>query len=161
MDRLSGKSILVAGGGFIGGELAFRYASEGAQILIGDLNLANAQKIADKITNAKGSALAVQLDGTDEASIEAAVATCCERIGRLDGLHVNFASFADGAPDSGVTDLPLAAYDETMEVNARGYVLCTRHALKALIASGGGSIVYTSSAAAYLSEADTLRLCDE
>jgi Fe-S-cluster-containing dehydrogenase component len=48
-----------------------------------------------------------------------------------------------------VLDLPLDAYDETMRVNARGFYLCTRHALPAIIARGGGCILYTSSAGAY------------
>ena len=43
-------------------------------------------------------------------------------------------------------------YDEVMRVNARGFVLCTRYAIPAMLESGGGSIVYTSSGAAYMGE---------
>lgn len=152
MGRLTGKTVLVAGGGFIGNGLACRYAEEGASVVIGDLRLSAARSIADGIVDRRGKALAVELDGTDEDSIRDALEAACAAFGGLDGLHVNFASFADSAADQGVTDLAMEAYDEAMHVNARGYVLCTRHALPELIRRGGGSIVYTSSAAAYLSE---------
>jgi NAD(P)-dependent dehydrogenase (short-subunit alcohol dehydrogenase family) len=152
MNRLEGKSILVAGGGGIGAELARRYAQEGAGVVLGDLDLDGARGVAEEIERSGGRARAVRLDGADEDSVAAAVALCCEAYGGLDGLHANFASFADGAPDVGALDLRLEDYDETMRVNARGYLLCTRQALRALIARGGGSILYTSSGAAHLGE---------
>ena len=148
MKRLESKAILVAGGGGIGAELARRYAQEGANVVLGDLDLDSARVVTEDIERSGGNARAVRLDGADEDSVAAAVALACELHGGLDGLHANFATFVDGSFDTGVLDLSLAAYDETMRVNARGYLLCTRHALPAIIARGGGSIVYTSSLAA-------------
>ena len=75
-------------------------------------------------------------------------ATDAGRFGGLDGLHANFAYMADGNPEWGVLNLPLEIYDETQRVNARGFFLCTKAVLPPMIARGGGSIVYTSSAAA-------------
>lgn len=152
MQRLTGKSILLAGGGFIGGGLARRYASEGAQVVVADYSLACAQSIVEEIAQAGGDAVAAQLDGSDELSIAETIALCSSTYGGLDGLHLNFASFADGGGDVGVLELPLEAFDETMRINARGYLLCTRAALPLLFARGGGAIIYTSSAAAYASE---------
>jgi NAD(P)-dependent dehydrogenase (short-subunit alcohol dehydrogenase family) len=147
-ERLKGRTILVAGAGGIGGGLARRFAAEGANVVLGDLSLAAAEDIAEGIRTDGGQCLAAQLDGTDEASAAAAVALACERFGGLDGAHVNFASFVDQDHDTGVLELPLADFDETMRVNLRGYYLCTRAMLPAIIARGGGSIVYTSSPAA-------------
>ena len=151
-ERLQGKTILVAGGGGIGSGLARRFAAEGANVVLGDISLAAAEKSAAEIIAEAGAGggncLAVQLDGADESSAAAAVALACERFGGLDGVHVNFASFVDQDPDTGVLELPLALFDETMRVNLRGYYLCTRAALPALLTCGGGSIVYTSSPAA-------------
>jgi NAD(P)-dependent dehydrogenase (short-subunit alcohol dehydrogenase family) len=48
--------------------------------------------------------------------------------------------------------LPLEIYDEVMRVNARGFVLCTRRAIPAMLARGGGSMLYTSSGAAFVGE---------
>ena len=146
---LKGKSLLVAGGGGIGGELARRFAREGALVTLGDVDLASARAVVAEIIAAGGEASAVELDGSDERSIVAAVAHSRSAYGGLDGLHANFASFADSGDSNTVLDLPLAAYDETMRVNVRGFLLCTRHALPALIARGGGTILYTSSASAY------------
>lgn len=148
MMRLEGKTILVAGGGGIGGGLARRYAQEGAKVLLGDINVAAAAETVDEIAAAGGEALATPLDGADERSIAAAVTLACERYGGLDGLHANFASFVDQDQDTGILELPLAAFDETLRVNLRGFYICTRAALPAILDRGGGSIIYTSSPAA-------------
>ena len=148
MTRLEGKTILVAGAGGIGSELARRYAREGASVLLGDINAVVAAEAVDEITAAGGVALATRLDGADERSVADTVTLACQRYGGLDGLHVNFASFVDQDQDTGILELPLAAYDETIRVNLRGYYLCTRAALPAILHRGGGSIIYTSSPAA-------------
>jgi NAD(P)-dependent dehydrogenase (short-subunit alcohol dehydrogenase family) len=72
--------------------------------------------------------------------------------GGLDGFHANFANFRDGANGEDVLSLPLEIYDDMMRVNARGFLLCTRHAVPVMISRGGGSMVYTSSGAAYMGE---------
>ena len=145
---LEGKTILIAGAGGIGNELAVRYAAEGANVVLGDLDLVTAQQAVDQIAQAGGQAVATVLDGADEQSIAAAVALCLDKFGGLDGLHVNFAFMADGNPEVGILELPLDIYDETQRVNARGFYLCTRAVLPVMIERGGGSILFTSSAAA-------------
>jgi NAD(P)-dependent dehydrogenase (short-subunit alcohol dehydrogenase family) len=150
MKRLKDRVILVAGAGAIGGELARRYAREGASVMIGDIDFEVALTISEQIAVDGGRAVAVPLDGGEEESIVAAVARCREAFGGLDGLHVNFAFFEDNDADEGVMELPLAIFDRVMQVNMRGYFLCTRHALPELIARGRGAILYTSSIAAYI-----------
>jgi NAD(P)-dependent dehydrogenase (short-subunit alcohol dehydrogenase family) len=152
MRRLEGKSILVAGAGGIGGGLARRYASEGAAVVLGDLHLDGARSVVEDIVTTGGEALAVRLDGADEESVAAAVATAVKTFGGLDGLHANFATFVDPVLNVGVLDLPMEAFDETMRVNTRGFFICTRHALPPIIARGGGCILYTSSGAVYRGE---------
>ena len=146
--RLKGKTILVAGGGGIGSGLARRYALEGGNVVLGDIQERSAVETVNEITALGGRALATRLDGTDEQSIAEAIALACREFGGLDGLHANFASFVDQDQDTGVLELPLTSFDETIRVNLRGYYLCTRMALPALLARGGGSIIYTSSPAA-------------
>lgn len=149
MRRLEGKVVLVAGAGGIGGELARRYASEGAKVVLGDINREAADAIVALINQEGGDALAVQLDGADEQSANDVVATCIGNYGGLDGLHANFASLADSNPEHGILELPLEIFDEVQRVNSRGFYLCTRAAIPEMLKRGGGSIVYTSSAAAY------------
>lgn len=150
--RLTGKVIIVAGGGGIGDELARRYAVEGASVVLGDLNGEAARDIAATITDAGGAAIGIELDGGDDESVRSAVALAQDRFGGLDGFHANFASFADGESSADILDLPLDILDEVMRVNARGFVLCTRHAVPAMLARGGGAMVYTSSDAAFAGE---------
>jgi NAD(P)-dependent dehydrogenase (short-subunit alcohol dehydrogenase family) len=148
MRRLEGKTILVAGGGGIGGGLARRFAGEGANVVLGDVAVEDAQALVADIVSAGGSAIATALDGADEASASAAVALACESFGGLDGMHVNFANFLEQDDAVGLLELPMADFDETIRVNLRGYVLCSRAAIPALLEAGGGSMIYTSSPAA-------------
>ena len=150
MNRLRDRVILVAGAGAIGGELARRYAAEGASVVIGDIDHADATSVAEAIAADGGAAAACHLDGADEGSVAASVALCRDRFGGLDGLHVNFACFEDNFADIGVLELPLETFDQLMRVNVRGHFLCTRAALPEIIARGGGAILYTSSIAAYI-----------
>lgn len=155
--RLKGKVIVVAGGaGGIGSGLSRRYASEGASVLIGDLDGAGANALADELTAAGHVAVGTVLDGGDEASIQAAVDQAVSRWGGLDGFHANYASFKDGEHGGNILDLPMDVFDEVMHVNSRGFVLCTRAALPEMLKRGGGSLVYTTSGAAF--QGETVRL---
>ena len=89
------------------------------------------------------------LDGADEDSVVSIVKLAVETFGRLDGMHVNFTNAADAYLTGGVVELPLEAFDEVMRVNTRGFVICAKHAIPAMIDSGGGSIVFTASIDAY------------
>ena len=154
--RLNGKVILVAGAGGIGNGLARRYAGEGAAVVLGDIDAAMAAEVAAEIASSGGRAVGIELDGADDDAIGRAVALARSEFGGLDGLHANFASFKHGDSGADILEMPMDVYDEMMRVNARGYVLCTRHALPAMLERGGGSLVYTSSGAAYMGE--TVRL---
>lgn len=149
VGRLEGKVIVVAGGGGIGNELARRYASEGAAVALGDLDGSMARSVADEITASGGVAMGIELDGADDESLAAAVALTVSRFGGLDGFHANFANFNDGMGGIDVLTIPMDIFDDVMRVNARGFVLCTRHAVPEMLKRGGGSIVYTSSGAAH------------
>lgn len=152
MKRLQNKVILLAGGGGIAKAIALRFAQEGAHLVLGDNHLDRAERLAEQINAAGGSAMAAFLDGVKEDSIAAAVASACKRFGGLDGLHANFAALSDTVADSDVVDIPVSTFDKTMTVNARGFFLCTRHAVPVMLTRGGGSVIYTSSIAAHLGE---------
>jgi len=150
--RLKGKVIVIAGAGGIGNELARRYAREGASVILGDIDAATARTVVDEIAAAGGTAIGAELDGANDESIKLAVDLAIGTFGGLDGFHANFACFRDGESGKDVLGLPLEIYDEVMRVNARGFVLCTRRAVPAMLARGGGSILYTTSGAAFMAE---------
>jgi NAD(P)-dependent dehydrogenase (short-subunit alcohol dehydrogenase family) len=142
---------LVAGGGSgIGAATAVRLAEEGASVVVGDLDGANAARVATGITDAGGSAMPVPFDIADEASVDEIVVRTVDTFGGLDGVHVNAADLSATTlqRDTDAEHLPLDVFDRTMAVNLRGHLLITRRVLAELRTGGGGSIVYTASAAA-------------
>ncbi|MEJ5975692.1 SDR family oxidoreductase [Novosphingobium sp. PS1R-30] len=156
MSRLRDKVIVVAGAGGIGGGLARRYAAEGAAVVLGDVDAASVEATVAEITASGGTAIGTTLDGADEDSVTAVVALAVARFGGLDGFHANFASFKDGESGADILGLPMDVYDEVMRVNARGAVLCSRAAIPEMLKRGGGSLVFTTSGAAFAGE--TVRL---
>jgi NAD(P)-dependent dehydrogenase (short-subunit alcohol dehydrogenase family) len=154
MHMLADKVFIVAGGGSgIGEATAVRLARHGARVVVGDLRDGPAHEVAARIVGSGGDATAQVFDIVDEASVRALVSRAVDRYGGLDGIHINAADLDAVMHDSDAVDVPLAIYDRTLEVNLRGHLLCTRHAVPALLARGGGAIVYTSSGAAFMGEA--------
>ena len=146
---LQDKVVIVAGLGGIGNGLARRFADEGARLVIGDLDGDLALRLAGEIDPSGDRVRGIPLDGSNEDDVIATVRLAVDTFGRLDGLHVNFTNAADAYLPGGVVELPLEAFDEVMRVNTRGFVICAKHAIPAMIDSGGGSIVFTASIDAY------------
>lgn len=146
---LDNKVVIVAGLGGIGNGLARRYFDEGALLVIGDLDGDLARRVAGELDAASERVLGVPVDGADEESVIATVKLAVDTFGRLDGVHVNFTNAADAYLPGGVVDLPLEAFDEVMRVNTRGFVICAKHTIPAMIESGGESLVFTASIDAY------------
>ena len=152
MRGLDGKVAIVAGGGSgIGAATAARLAEEGAHVVVGDLDGANAEKVAASIG---GRSVACQFDIATEDGAETLVRCALSTFGGLDGVHVNAAALSPDnvGRDSDIETLPLDVFDRTIEVNLRGHLILTRRALPELLERGGGSIVYTSSIAAFVGE---------
>jgi NAD(P)-dependent dehydrogenase (short-subunit alcohol dehydrogenase family) len=154
MRGLADKVVIVAGGGSgIGAATARRLGEEGAAVVVGDLNGANADAVAAEVRNTGGRALAVTFDIADDASVKALVEAAIAEHGRLDAMHANAADLSPETigRDSNALEVPLEVFDHTLDVNLRGHLLCTRHALPHLL-ERGGALVYTSSAAGHIGE---------
>jgi NAD(P)-dependent dehydrogenase (short-subunit alcohol dehydrogenase family) len=150
---LEGKVAIVAGGATgIGAGSAKRLASEGASVVIGDVNDEGARMVAAEITASGGTAVAVHCDIGKEESVAAMIKTAVDHYGGLDLMHVNAADLSIIGQDLDVLAVSMAIFDRTIEIDLRGHVLCTRHALPEMLKRGGGAIVYTSSGAAFSSE---------
>ena len=155
MRGLNGKAVLMAGGaGGIGTATSLRLGAEGARVAVADLNQADAEAVAARITAAGGEALAVGLDIAEEDSVVSAVRATVKAFGGLDAVHVNAADLSPEtiSRDTDAQSIDLDVFDRTIRTNLRGHLLCTRHALPELLAGGGGALVYTSSAAAFIGE---------
>lgn len=146
--RFHDRVVVVAGGGSgIGEATARRLAEEGARVVVGDLAADNAAKVAGEI-----GGLAVPYDQADEASVAALIAAAVGEYGRLDGLHANAADMAVLGRDTHALDVDLEVFQRTLDVDLKGYLLLTRHAMPHLLEAGSGAIVYTSSGAAFVGE---------
>ncbi|HEX2401579.1 MAG TPA: SDR family oxidoreductase [Mycobacterium sp.] len=146
---LDNKVVIVAGLGGIGNGLVRRYADEGALLVIGDLDAELALRVSADLDPSGERVRGAWLDGADEDSVVSIVKLAVDTFGRLDGMHVNFTNAADAYLPGGVVELPLEAFDEVMRVNTRGFVICAKHTIPAMVDSGGGSIVFTASIDAY------------
>jgi NAD(P)-dependent dehydrogenase (short-subunit alcohol dehydrogenase family) len=153
MDRLTGKIAIVAGGATgIGAATAERLASEGASVVVADIDARQAEATAARIAAGGGTASAIHCDIGNEASVAAMVQAAVDRHGALDAIHINAADLSIIGQDLDVLTVSMEIFDRTIAVDLRGHVLCTRHALPELLKRGGGAIVYTTSGAAFIGE---------
>ncbi|QFT30369.1 Sorbitol dehydrogenase [Labrenzia sp. THAF82] len=142
MTRLEGKSALITGAARgIGKSFAERYVAEGATVAIGDINLAGAEAAARDLGP---NAYAVELDVTDQSSIDAAILSIEEKTGGLDIL-INNAALFDLAP---IVDITRESYDRLFSINVAGTLFTLQAAAKSMIRRGqGGKIINMASQA--------------
>lgn len=125
----------------IGKAIATRLASDGACVVIADLNLENAQAVAEEL-GGSDVAIGVQADVTDEAQIDAAIQEAVLAFGGLD-LVVNNAGLSISKPLLETTEKD---WDLQHNVMAKGSFLVSKAAAKVMIDQGlGGDIIYISS----------------
>ena len=155
MRGLTGKVAVVAGGaGGIGTATCIRLGEEGASVVVGDVDGAAAEDVASRIRAAGGNAVASAADISEGAQVEDLVQRALKEFGGLDVVHANAADLSADiiGRDSDIVDISMEVFDRTVAVNLRGHVLCARHAVPAMLERGGGALVFTSSAAAYVGE---------
>jgi 3-hydroxybutyrate dehydrogenase len=141
MARLSGKVAIITGAASgIGKEIAKRFASEDAKVVIADLQLAAAQAAVDEI-NRGGSAMAVAMDVSDESAVEAGVAAAFERFGSIDILVSN-AGIQIVKP---IDEFPFGEWKKMLAIHLDGAFLTTKACLRHMYKGGGGAIIYIGS----------------
>jgi NAD(P)-dependent dehydrogenase (short-subunit alcohol dehydrogenase family) len=141
MARLAGKRALVTGAGSgIGLAIAARFAREGAKVALVDLREDAVRESCDGIGR---ETLALAADVSSEDAIAAAVAAAVARWGGLDVLVAN--AGVSRHDDARVDELDASAWRATMAVNLDGLFYTCKHGIRALLASGGGSVVCTAS----------------
>jgi NAD(P)-dependent dehydrogenase (short-subunit alcohol dehydrogenase family) len=140
--RLAGKAALITGSARgIGLEFARAYIAEGAEVALADVNAAALDRAVAELGP---KAHAVQMDVTDQASIDAGFAKAIAVMGKLDIL-INNAALFDACP---IVDIPRATYDKLFAVNVAGTLFCMQAAARHMIGGGqGGKIINMASQA--------------
>lgn len=154
--RLAGKGAIVAGASTgIGRAAALRLAGEGARVLVGSPagERALIDSLVDEIRHAGGEAYGADFDATDDASIAALVEEGAVRLGTIDAVHANFADLQIIFQDSDAMSVSDEVLERTLDVNLKGMMRITRHAIPRLLEDGGGAMIYTSSTASIVGEA--------
>ena len=141
--------IITGAGGGIGQVYAEALAREGATVVVADINLEGAQKVADGIKGEGGNALAVRVDVSDPESAREMAAQTLSEFGGIDYLVNNAAIFGGMKLDFLVTVDP-EYYRKFMSVNLDGALWCTRAVYKKMAKRGGGAIINQSSTAAWM-----------
>ena len=142
--RFQGKSVIVTGGASgIGKATATLFASEGADVVIADVN-PDGQAVAQKIgaENQKNISF-VQADVSKTDDAERLIQETLRRHGQLDILHNNAGILIVGD----VTTIPEADWDRCIDINLKSVYLVSRYAIPAMQQTGGGVIINTASTA--------------
>lgn len=156
MGRVAGKVALVTGAGLgLGRASSLLLASEGARLVVSDIDESLAGNTAAEIVEAGGEALALRHDVSKPDDWSAVMAVVGQRFGRLDVL-VNNAGIAIA---KNIEDTSLEEWRRTMAVNLDGVFLGCQEGVKLMKKSGGGSIINLSSIDGIIGEADLAAYC--
>jgi sorbitol-6-phosphate 2-dehydrogenase len=148
-DRIA---VVTGGAQGLGEAICHRLAREGAHVVVADLNLEGARRVAADIEGRTDRsrrglrsddrrALAVEVDVTDEAQVAAMVDRTVQALGRLDILVSN-AGILVAEP---VDQFPVDEWRAVIEVNLVGYFLCAKHAARVMKAQRDGVIIQVNS----------------
>ena len=144
MARFTDKSIIVTGAGSgIGRATAMLFAREGGKVVVAD-KTDGADATAKLITDAGGTAVAIQMDAGLEEDVIRTVQLAVDSFG---GLDIIFANAGISGGMANIFDTDVALITEVLRVNLIGPYLAIKHAAPKIAERGGGAIVLTASVA--------------
>ena len=146
-ESLKDKVVVVTGAGSgradggvgIGESIAERFGGAGSHVIVNDLTIEAAQAVADRITEAGGSAMAVEADVSDGAAVAAMFDQVVEAHGRVDVL-VNNAGLV--SPMLHFFEADEAWWRRIIDVNLTGHFLCSQVAARLMAKAGGLSLIH-------------------
>lgn len=143
IKEFDNKVVVITGGAQgLGAHLGRRFAAEGANIVVADLQLELAQSFCEKLSDEFGvQTLACKVDVTDEQTVEQMVSATVETFDHLDILVANA-----GIVISGETiEFDVNRWRKVVDVDLVGYFICAKQALKAMIPQRSGAIIQINS----------------
>jgi NAD(P)-dependent dehydrogenase (short-subunit alcohol dehydrogenase family) len=143
---LEGRTIVITGAATgIGQAFALGCVAQGANVVVADMS--PAEETLNFIQQAGGQALAVKVDVSDEASVNAMAQAALARFGRIDGLINNAAYFRE-VKLTDFEEIDPQQWDRLFAVNVKGVWLCSKAVMPAMRRQGSGSIVNIASVVA-------------
>lgn len=143
--RLGGKVAIVTGAGSGFGEgIAKRFATEGAKVVVNDVDGKAAERVAGEIVGAGGAAMPYRADVASGADWAAMVAAALETYGRIDTVVNNAGWTHRNKPFLDVTE---AEFDKVYAINVKSIYLSGQHVIPVFRKQGGGSFVNIASTA--------------
>lgn len=140
---LEGKVVIVTGaGGGIGAASCRIFADAGARLVISDISEAVAAPTLESVRARGGEAIAIAADVGSESSVSKLVDSTVEAFGRLDGA---FNNAGVEQQNTALTELNLDQWERCLRIDLTGVFLCLKHQIPAMLKTGGGAIVNTSS----------------
>jgi meso-butanediol dehydrogenase/(S,S)-butanediol dehydrogenase/diacetyl reductase len=142
--RLKNKVAVVTGGGAgIGEAIATRFAQEGARVVVAEVVPARGRSTVEAIQRLGGEAVFVQTDVSSEPQVKAMIETTVQRFGPIDILVNNAAILI--SYETRAHELSNEEWDRTINVNLRGYWLCSKHVIPSMLSQGAGTILFVAS----------------
>jgi len=143
--QFENKVVLITGGtSGIGRATAVAFAREGAKVVVSGRRKAEGAETVTLVEKAGGEGVFVQADVSDEEQVKRLVETTVSHFGRLDIAFNNAGT--EGHPKP-LTDATTTEFDQVFNINVKGVFLSMKYEIPALLKSGGGSIINTSSIA--------------
>ena len=149
MNRLKDKVAIITGGASgIGEATALLMAREGASVMIGDYNLEQANAVAEKINKNGGTASAMFLNALEKESIKNLIEQTVQTYGKLDIIHNNVGGTNPQA-DLDIVNMDEKEWHRGFQLNIDSVMYGCRYAIPYMQKNGGGSIINTTSMAAF------------
>src|SRR5260370_42624879 len=143
MSDFQGKVAVVTGGASgMEGAAAIAYAREGAKVVVAGRRAAEGEETVRLVRAQGGEAIVVPTDVAQEAQVKNLIGRTLDQFGRLDFAFNN--AGIEQAPTP-FLEQKVETYDQIMDINVKGVWLSMRHEIPAMLKSGGGAIVNTSS----------------
>jgi 3-oxoacyl-[acyl-carrier protein] reductase len=140
--RLKDKVAIITGGANgIGQATAMKFATEGAVIVLCDMNEEQLDRAVEEVRAVGGHALGLVMNVTDRPGVDAAVAEVMAAHGRIDILINN----AGITKDARLVKMTEAQFDDVIDVNLKGVFNCTQAVVPHMLDRGRGAIVNASS----------------
>jgi 3-oxoacyl-[acyl-carrier protein] reductase len=140
--RLRDKVAIVTGGGQgIGRAICLALAKEGCDLVIGDINIQTAEKVAEEIRSLQRKSLAIKVDVSDSKQVNQMVKNTLKEFGKIDILVNNAGIAYQGT----IEDMEEKDWDKVINVNLKGTFLCSKAVIKLMKRQRLGKIVNIAS----------------